>query len=281
LLPPIALDAEIRDLFGFPIHALAMQDVVALADRAVRERRRLLVGVVNVAKLVNMRRDAPLREAVLAADVVLADGMGVVWAGRVLRQPLPERVAGVDLMFELLRTADANGYRVFCFGATEEVVQQVAGIIRGDYPGVKLVGARNGYYQPEEEVGIARSIREARPDILFVAMSPPRKELFLARWADMMEVPVCHGVGGAFDVMAGVTRRAPRGWQRLGLEWLYRALQEPVRLGPRYVLTNARFAWMLLCAVLGFGRRGRHKARAIAAGQPAPPTTLGDVKPGR
>jgi len=239
-----------KPVLGAPLDALSMSDMLTLCAETIAHRRRLLVGVVNAAKLVNMRRDASLRDAVLATDVILADGMAVVWAARLLGHRLPERVAGIDLMTRLLELADRAGHRVYCLGATDEVLAAVTREIAQRYPGVQLVGARNGYFRPEDEAGIAAEIVAARPDILFVAMSPPKKEQFIARWGPELGVPICHGVGGAFDVIAGKTRRAPRVWQGLGLEWLYRVLQEPRRLWRRYLVTNTLFIGMVIQAWL-------------------------------
>lgn len=233
-----------RHLFDVRIDPMTMEEVLSAVEMAIERRERLLIGVVNAAKLVNMHRDPALRRAVLGADVILADGMSVVWACRMLRRPVPERVAGIDLMTRMLELADARQYRVFCLGATDAVLEAVAERIRREFPRAVLVGARNGYFNEEEEADLATVIAEARPDILFVAMTSPKKEKFLAHWTSRMGVPVCHGVGGAFDVMAGKTRRAPRIWQRLGMEWLYRAMQEPARLGRRYLVTNSVFVGM-------------------------------------
>jgi N-acetylglucosaminyldiphosphoundecaprenol N-acetyl-beta-D-mannosaminyltransferase len=239
-----------KPVLGAPLDALSMSDMLTLCAETIAHRRRLLVGVVNAAKLVNMRRDASLRDAVLATDVILADGMAVVWAARLLGHRLPERVAGIDLMTRLLELADRAGHRVYCLGATDEVLAAVTREIAQRYPGVRLVGARHGYFRPEDEADIAAEIVAARPDILFVAMSPPKKEQFIARWGPELGVPICHGVGGAFDVIAGKTRRAPRLWQGLGLEWLYRVLQEPRRLWRRYLVTNTLFIGMVIQAWL-------------------------------
>ncbi|MBN2560126.1 MAG: WecB/TagA/CpsF family glycosyltransferase [Phycisphaerae bacterium] len=235
----------VRHLFDVRIDAMSTNDVLAAVDEAISARRRLLIGVVNAAKLVRMNRDEALRRAVLGADLIVADGISVVWASRLLLRRLPERVAGIDLMTRMLRQADDRGYRVYCLGASEEVLLKVTERIRKEYPRAVLVGARSGYYAAEEEEDIAKEIAAARPDLLFVGMTSPKKEKFLATWASVMNVPVCHGVGGAFDVMAGKVKRAPRLWQRLGLEWLYRAIQEPNRLGRRYLVTNTLFLWML------------------------------------
>src|SRR5690606_13281614 len=134
------------------------------------------------------------------------------------------------------------------------------------HPGIHIVGQHHGYFRKEEEAQVAEMIRAARPDILFVAMTSPRKEEFLARWADHMGVPVCHGVGGAFDVVAGYVRRAPVWWQRLGLEWLYRVLQEPRRRWRRYLVTNTLFCAMVVRELLARGT-ALHRPRDAVMGQ--------------
>jgi len=240
-----------ESLFGIWIHAMRMGDVLSVVDDTISRRGRLLIGVVNAAKLVNMRRSKLLRESVLSSDLVLADGMAVVWAMRLLGRRLPERVAGIDLMLEMLSQGRERGYRVYCFGATDDVSRATVDRIERDYPGVVVAGRRDGYFEPEQEADIVRGIRESEADILFVAMSPPKKEQFLARWFDELGVPVCHGVGGAFDVMAGKTKRAPVLWQRMGLEWLYRIVQEPRRMWKRYLVTNTLFGWMLMGELVG------------------------------
>ncbi len=294
----------VRNVLDVPIHAMRLEDVLDAVDAAVARRSRLLIGVVNAAKIVAMRKDALLRDSVLSADLVLADGMAVVWASRLLGQPLPERVAGIDLMFGMLKRGSeraatetagsdcatdeswttrgrvsprndgqapgagephaasepraAHGYRVYCLGATEEVSQIVADRIARDYPGIVLAGRRNGYFSEAEEPRVVEQIRASSADILFVAMSPPKKEIFLGRYFNALNVSVCHGVGGAFDVFAGKTRRAPVIWQRLGMEWLYRVVQEPRRMWKRYLVTNVRFCWIVSKA--GFEPEKRTKA---------------------
>lgn len=240
----------VRRLYGVPICAVTMSQVVAEAEASIASRSRLLLGVVNAAKLVNMKRDEGIRRAVLRADMILADGMSVVWASRVLRRSLPERVAGIDLMHRLLALADAKGYRVFCLGATDEVLQTTVERIQASYPGVVIAGSRNGYFTQADEPLVAEEIRASKADMLFAAMSSPKKEEFLAGWFDQLDVPLCHGVGGAFDVLAGKVDRAPEIWQRLGMEWLYRAKQEPRRLWRRYLVTNTLFCLMTVSEFL-------------------------------
>jgi N-acetylglucosaminyldiphosphoundecaprenol N-acetyl-beta-D-mannosaminyltransferase len=247
-------DMEVRsgtvDILGVPVAAVELPRVVELVDEVIREKQHLHIGVVNAAKIVNMQRDDLLRDDVLSSDIILADGAGVVLASRILARPLPARVTGIDLMFEMLSLSNRRNYRVYCLGATEEVLNIVADKIAAEYPGAILAGRRNGYFSAEEEDEIAHEIRNARPDILLVAMTSPKKESFMAKWMDVMDVPVVHGVGGSFDVMAGKVERAPEGWQKMGLEWLYRVKQEPGRLWRRYLVTNILFGWLLLKELL-------------------------------
>ena len=240
------------DVCGVGIDALTKRDVIAIIEARLDEPTGLSISVVNVAKLVAMRNDRLLRESVLSGDLILADGMPLVWLARVLRRPLPERVAGIDLMFELLRLADRRGLRVFFLGAKPDVLQQTVAVARQEYPGLVLAGSHHGYFADADGDNIAGLIRRSRPDILLVAMSSPKKELFLSRYGPGLAAGVCHGVGGSFDVMAGVTRRAPRWMQSIGMEWFYRLLQEPRRMWRRYLTTNLLFFFMaareILCA---------------------------------
>lgn len=222
-----------------------MDEAVSRVASAIERRERMHIGVVNAAKLVNMNRDPLLRSDVMSSDVIYADGMGAVWASRILGQPLPERIAGIDLMLGILERGSTAGWRVYCLGAERHVLEDAVSRMRALYPGVVIVGQQHGYFELRDEPLVAQRIAEARADVLFVAMTSPKKERFLARWGDRLEVPVFHGVGGSFDVLAGKVERAPQAWQRLGLEWLYRVKQEPQRLWRRYLVTNTLFCAMV------------------------------------
>jgi N-acetylglucosaminyldiphosphoundecaprenol N-acetyl-beta-D-mannosaminyltransferase len=201
---------------------------------------------INAAKLVAMQRDPELREIVAGCELVSADGQAVVWASRLLGDPLPTRVAGIDLMHELLGLSERKGYKVFILGATKSVLAKAVANAYDMYPGLQLAGARDGYFDDDEADAVAEHIRAAAPDILFVAMPSPKKEYWLARYSAMINVPFVMGVGGSVDVLAGQTRRAPRWLQQAGLEWLYRLLQEPRRMFRRYLVGNARFCLLVL-----------------------------------
>ncbi len=242
--------------------AMRLQDVVGACCNAVSEGKQIEIGVVNAAKLVSMREDPALRASVLNADLVVADGMSLVWAGRLLASPLPERVPGIDLFEKLLAEADRRGLSVYFLGATEAVLGRVVERVRNELPGLRIAGARNGYFESSAEPGIAADIRRSDADLLFIAMTSPRKEKFIGAWGEATGCKVLHGVGGSFDVFAGHVARAPDSWQRVGLEWLYRVLQEPRRLWWRYARTNTIFVGLLVTSLArrltsGLGARGR------------------------
>jgi N-acetylglucosaminyldiphosphoundecaprenol N-acetyl-beta-D-mannosaminyltransferase len=198
-------------------------------------------------------------------QLVSADGQSIVWASRLLGDPLPERVAGVDLMHELFALAERSGYSVFILGARQEVLRSAIERLQERHPELALAGVHHGYFSEEESPEIAAEIRAAQPDILFVAISSPRKEQWLGCFGESLGVPLVMGVGGAIDILAGITRRAPRLWQQLGVEWLYRLLQEPRRMFRRYLVTNAQFS-VLLARELA--------ARALAPDLPTSPPNL-------
>jgi N-acetylglucosaminyldiphosphoundecaprenol N-acetyl-beta-D-mannosaminyltransferase len=208
---------------------------------------------LNAAKFAAMERNEALREAVRNSDLINADGASIVFASRLLGAPLPERVAGIDLFQAVTARAAERGWRVYFLGAKPEVVEKTVRLLRERHPALIVAGARDGYFKDDEAPAVAEAIRASRADVLFVAISPPRKEIFLARWMPVMGVPFCMGVGGSFDVIAGVSRRAPPLMQKVGLEWFYRFLQEPRRLGRRMWVENGRFALRVLRArTLGY-----------------------------
>jgi N-acetylglucosaminyldiphosphoundecaprenol N-acetyl-beta-D-mannosaminyltransferase len=202
---------------------------------------------LNVAKLVNMRRDPQLREDVERGDLICPDGMGIVWGARLLGLRAPERVAGVDLLERLLELCARRGYRPYILGAEESVLRRAAENLTARYPGLRFAGLRNGYFQDDEAAAVAEAIKDAKADCLFIAISSPKKERFMKAYGAATQTPLVMGVGGSIDVAAGLARRAPPWAQRCGLEWLFRLAQEPRRLWRRYLLTNGVFAgWMVL-----------------------------------
>ena len=232
-------------LMGCSIDNLTMEETLQAVAGFIASGRPHQHVVVNVDKIVKAQKDEELRRIINECALINADGMPVVWASRWLGKPLKERVAGVDLFEALMRRAAETGWRIYLLGAREEVVSGVKRIYEARYPGLRIVGARNGYWAPEEEQGVVDAISEARPDILFVAISSPTKERFLGRYQEQMRLPFAMGVGGTFDVAVGKVKRAPVWMQNSGLEWFYRFLQEPRRMFRRYFIEDMAFAGLL------------------------------------
>jgi N-acetylglucosaminyldiphosphoundecaprenol N-acetyl-beta-D-mannosaminyltransferase len=232
-------------VLGCEIDALTMDETVARCDELVQAGGFAQHMAINAAKIVKLREDGKLRTIVSRCDLINADGAAVVWASRLMGSPLPERVAGVDLMHRLLALAEKRGYPVFVLGAKQDVLEQAVTNLRRELPGLNFAGYRNGYFSAAETPEVIEEIRASGAKLLFVAMSTPRKEFFLGEHGPAMGVPFVMGVGGAIDVVAGLTRRAGPVWQKLGLEWLYRMLQEPRRMFGRYARTNTAFVWLL------------------------------------
>lgn len=228
-------------LFGIDLDPLTLDETIRRCVAAIEAGEQLEIGVVNAAKLVKMRRDRRLHEAVAGCDLVLADGQSVVWASRLLRARLPERVAGIDLFTGLLAEAERCDLGVYFLGARPEVLDQMLEQARGRFPQLRVAGSRDGYFTDAEAPAVADAVAGSGAHLLFLGMTSPKKENFVAEYGARTKANVIHGVGGSFDVLAGVVKRAPVSWQHAGFEWLYRALQEPRRLGRRYLTTNMAF----------------------------------------
>lgn len=234
------------ELMNCPVHVLTMEQTMAEIERNVMAKKQIHHVVVNAAKLVHMQTNKDLYDSVVNCDIINADGQSVVWASRLLNKPLPERVAGADLMVNLMELAGKKEYKAYFFGAKEEVVQKVVDIYTHKFGKQVVAGYRNGYYSEAEEADIAKEIAESGADFLFVAITSPKKEIFLNKYKDTIKTPFIMGVGGTFDVVSGKTKRAPMWMQKKGLEWLYRVYQEPGRMWKRYAVTNTKFIGLLL-----------------------------------
>lgn len=234
------------NLMGCPIDRLDMDQTIFEAEQYIKNKMLCQHVVVNVAKLVAMQQDKGLKKIISNCDIINADGMPLVWASKILGNPLPCRVAGVDLFQELVEVCAAKAYKPYFFGAKQWVTEKMVDTFVEKYPNLEVAGFRNGYYDKSEELEIAENIRKSNADMLFVGFSSPMKENFLNTWMQKMEVPFCMGVGGSFDIVAGKTNRAPVWMQNVGLEWFYRIMQEPGRMWKRYAKTNPIFVWMVL-----------------------------------
>lgn len=235
------------NLLKTQVDNLSMVETLNTVKGAIDTNQQIHHVVVNAGKIVAMQKDLQLRQSVNESDLINADGQAVVWASKVLGKPLKERVAGIDLMVNLVKMAHEKNYKIFFFGAKEDIVKKVVATYSDKYSSEIIAGYRNGYFKKEEERDIAREISESGAHILFVAISSPTKENFLYENRDILnKVNFVMGVGGSFDVVAGKVKRAPFWMQKSGLEWFYRFIQEPKRMWKRYLIGNSKFIWLVI-----------------------------------
>lgn len=233
--------AERVNILGVDVDAITMAEAVDVVRRAMDTRAGVMVATANAEMLMRATHDEELRRILNASALVVPDGAGTVWAARHLGHAMPERVAGYDLAQELLRCAPAEGRRVYFFGSAPGVAEKAKAKAEQLYPGIEIVGVRNGFFSPADNAAIIAEIRAARPDLLLVALGVPKQEKWIAAHLAELDVPVAIGVGGTLDVMAGVMKRAPYWMQKAKLEWLFRGLMQPKRAGrllalPKFVL---------------------------------------------
>jgi N-acetylglucosaminyldiphosphoundecaprenol N-acetyl-beta-D-mannosaminyltransferase len=195
--------------------------------------------------------DKELEKSVVEADIINADGQAIVWAANLLGKKLPERVSGIDLMEELVKRSFEKGYKCYFFGAKEEVVAKLVNIYKKQYSENIIAGHRDGYFEKVDESQIAKQIADSGANILFVAITSPKKEIFLNTYKHQLQnLNFIMGVGGSFDVIAGKVKRAPIWMQNFGMEWLFRVIQEPKRMWKRYLIGNTKFIWLVFKAYL-------------------------------
>ncbi|MEK6410672.1 MAG: WecB/TagA/CpsF family glycosyltransferase [Acidobacteriota bacterium] len=230
---------------GIRIANLSEDEAVELVGKLVSEGGPHYAAVVNAAKIVTANRDETLKRALLEADIVTADGMSVVWASRLLRRALKQRVTGIDLFQRLVEHAARCGLSVYFLGAREESVRGTVRRLTARHPNLRVAGYRNGYFAASESNAVAEAIKQSAPDLLFVAMGSPVQEYWIASNLARTGARFALGVGGSFDHVGGLAARAPRWMQRVGLEWFHRLIREPRRLWRRYLVGNLKFIWLV------------------------------------
>ena len=223
------------------VNAISMDETIAEVEKIIKAGKPTQHVVINALKVNLMNENAELQKIVNACPLINADGASIVWAAKKLGVPLTERVVGIDLFENLVKLAAEKGYKIYLFGAKEEVVHKVKKIFEEKYPTLQIAGVRNGYFTEADEPEIVKNMAESGADMMFVAFSSPKKEFWVNKYLNDLNIPFVMGVGGSFDVVAGVTNRAPKWMQDHGLEWFYRFIQEPRRLWNRYVVGNWKF----------------------------------------
>ena len=230
------------NILGVAFDALTLDEAEERADALLRARRGGYIVTANPEIVLHSREDAAYAAAVNGADLVLADGVGDLYAARILGTPLPERVAGSDLTPRLLSRLAERGGSVFLYGARPGVAERAGEALRSACPGLRIAGTENGYIS--DETALFTALDKEQPDLLLLGLGVPRQELWMAQNRQRTNA-VMIGVGGLLDVFAGDIPRAPEAWQKLGLEWLYRLLREPKRIKrmirlPKILLLAAR-----------------------------------------
>ena len=229
------------------IDNFSMKETLSFVQDTIAAKKQIHHVVVNAGKIVQMQKDLELRESVNSSDIINADGQAVVWAAKFLNNPLKERVAGIDLMQNLVELSFQKNYKMYFLGAEEAVVSKTVDHYAEKFNSDIIAGYRNGYFKAEEEDQVIRDIVSSGANMLFVAITSPKKENFLYKYkSELASVNFIMGVGGSFDVIAGKTKRAPVWMQDIGLEWFYRFLQEPKRMWKRYLVGNSKFILLVL-----------------------------------
>ncbi|HEY4688107.1 MAG TPA: WecB/TagA/CpsF family glycosyltransferase [Anaerolineae bacterium] len=228
-------------ILGVRVDDVSPGETLELIESFIAQRALHQIATVNVEFIMAAQDDPEFRDTLNATALNVPDSIGVMWAARRLGRPLRERVAGSDLVGWIAQRASRERWKLYLLGAAEGIAQKAADVWQSRYPGINIVGTFSGSARREEEASIVERIRDAAPDILFVAYGAPTQDLWIARNIEKMGVPVCVGVGGALDFVAGVTQRAPRWVRRVGLEWLHRLIRQPWRW--RRMLALPRFVW--------------------------------------
>ena len=233
-------------IFKIRVNPLTKNEFLYIIESNLQRDKRTIQNGINSASIYELSKNKELKQAYNNSDLINIDGMAMVWALRFLGYKVPERVACPDLAEDILVLANKYNYRIFLFGAEEKSLLKSIKNIKVNFPNLHISGYRNGYYKPEDEDSIVKMIQNARPDILFLGMPSPQKELFVEKYKDELQVKYFLGVGGLFDIISGKTKRAPIWMQQKGLEWLYRLMQEPKRMWKRYLFGNSKFILIVL-----------------------------------
>ena len=230
-------------ILGARINRLDMIETLCQIDLFIQTGGFHQIITLNAEMLYAAQENSELLSLINGADLVLPDGHGIVWACNYLKQPVPERVTGIDLLQEMLHQGALNGWRFYFLGGRPNVAKQAAQLAKEKYPNLQIVGMRHGYFVESEEADIVEEIASSGADILCVGLGFPRQDQFIQTYGEKLNTKIAIGVGGSFDVLAGLVKRAPVTWQKLGLEWLWRLCLEPSRW--RRILALPKFKWLV------------------------------------
>ena len=235
------------EILGIKITPYSINDFIEIINENIINRHELIQQTgVNAYTIVSLQKDNNLRTAINKSQLVNVDGMSVAWALKFLGYKNVSKASCPDIFNQLMELSVEKGFHPFFLGATPEVIDQAVKNLQVKFPKIEIAGYHHGYFTDNESANIASLIKDSKPDMLFLGISSPKKELFSEKHIDFMQVPYTFGVGGVFDIIAGITKRAPLWMQNSGLEWFYRFLQEPRRMWKRYLVTNSLFIYYVL-----------------------------------
>jgi N-acetylglucosaminyldiphosphoundecaprenol N-acetyl-beta-D-mannosaminyltransferase len=219
------------NILGINFSKLNLEETVNVINTKISECSNGIFHLITVNPeiAVQIQEDPELKKISLDADLITPDGVGIVFASRLKRNPVPERVTGYDLLLETLKLGNKKGWSFYLLGSEEEVNRKAAEYISKNYPSVKVVGRHNGYFNKEEDIQIIEAIRNSTPDILIVALGSPRADKWIYNHKNAIRAKVVFGVGGSFDVITGKVKPTPEILKKLNLEWLHRRITQPAR----------------------------------------------------
>jgi N-acetylglucosaminyldiphosphoundecaprenol N-acetyl-beta-D-mannosaminyltransferase len=241
------------EILGIPLDAVEMSQALTVCESFILKKKPHQIIAINANKVVQYHQHSDLAKVISESDLNYIDGTSLTFAGYLFGLRLPRKIGGLVLAERLLELAEIKGYRPYFFGAEDWVIEKAISNYRKKYPRIQIAGYRHGFFKPEEEPGIVEAIAASHPHILFVGFSSPKKELWISKYLKQMNVPLCVGVGGSFDVAAGLYTRSPEWMANCGLEWFYRVMQEPRRLWKRYLMINSLFLLYVLWYRIGGG----------------------------
>jgi len=243
------MDIKTVRILGTRLARIDVEDALRVIEELITDGRKSQVCVTNTHSLVLMHKDKEFKDITNSASLVVADGKPLTWISRLYGEPIPERVAGSDLVYGLGKKSSEKGYKLFFLGSNPATLGKMVENLKKMFPSLQVAGVYSPPFKKEfsgrEDAKMIALINKVKPNVLFVGLGAPKQERWIWEHKDELQVPVSIGVGAAFDFVAGTVKRAPKWMQKCGLEWLFRLCQEPRRLWRRYLIGNPVFLWLV------------------------------------
>jgi N-acetylglucosaminyldiphosphoundecaprenol N-acetyl-beta-D-mannosaminyltransferase len=232
------------NVLGVEFDNLSFEDVERIVDKAVKEDKKVIFCDINTYSLYLYHKKDYYKDFISKCNYVVADGMSIVFSSILFKRPLKERLSGIDVMQRLIKFACNKNYKVYLLGSTKEIVFKTKDVINAGCGKDLVIGYRDGFFEENEFEKVLEDINKLKPNILFIGISSPKRELFINFALDKLQVNFIMGVGGSFEVLAGFKKRAPKWIQKIGFEWLYRLIQDPKGKFLRYLISNSYYLYL-------------------------------------